>query len=265
MIIDFHVHVFPDSLAPKALHSLNADGSKPMYTDATVQDTLTHMKQWGVDRFVMLRVATKPTQPKHVNEWILQQQAQHPDCITGFGALHPDMPDVLEELSRLKSLGFKGIKLHPDFQNFMIDEERLFPIYDACSQLNLMVLFHCGFDAVSPNLIHAPPHRTARVAELFPHLTMVCAHFGGYEQWQEVLDVLAGKPVYLDTAYCAHTMSPKMAETLISKHGADHILFASDCPWDNPADTIRMIDQLSLSDDAKEAILGENARRLLQI
>ena len=44
MVIDFHVHTFTDSLAPKALHNLNADGSKPMYTDATVSDTLTKME-----------------------------------------------------------------------------------------------------------------------------------------------------------------------------------------------------------------------------
>ena len=265
MVIDFHVHTFTDSLAPKALHNLNADGSKPMYTDATVSDTLTKMEKWGVDRFVILSVATKPTQPKHINDWILEQQSRNPNKIIGFGALHPDAPDTLEELSRLKSLGIPGIKLHPDFQDFMIDEERLFPLYDACAQLNMAILFHCGFDAVSPVLIHAPPHRTAKVAELFPKLTMICAHFGGYDQWEEVYSVLAGKNVYLDTAYCAHRMSSKMAEKIISKHGAEKILFASDCPWDNPADTIRFVDSLAISEHAKQLIFSDNARRLLKI
>ncbi len=265
MVIDFHVHAFTDSLAPKALKNLNADGSKPMYTSATVSDTLAKMDEWGVARFVLLSVATKPSQPRHINDWILQQQDRYPDNITGFGAIHPDAPDAIEELSRLKSLGVPGIKLHPDFQNFMIDEKRLFPLYDACVQLDMAVLFHCGFDAVSPDLIHAPPHRAAKVTELFPKLTMICAHFGGYDQWEEVYDVLAGKNVYLDTAYCAHRMPQKTAEKIISRHGAEKILFASDCPWDSPADTIRFIERLDIPDSAKELIFSGNACQLLNV
>ena len=265
MVIDFHVHTFTDALAPRALHALNADGSKPMYTDATVSDTLNKMAGWGVDKFVMLSVATKPNQPDRINDWISQQQSLYPNQIIGFGALHPDAPDVFKELVRLKSLGLKGVKLHPDFQNFMIDDERLFELYDACAQLKLPIVFHCGFDAVSPELIHAPPHRTARVAKLFPKLIMICAHFGGYDQWEEVLQVLAGKNVYLDTAYCAHIMARETAEKLIAKHGTQQVLFASDCPWDNPEDTIRFLDSLSIPDSQKENIFSGNACRLLNL
>ena len=56
-----------------------------------------------------------------------------------------------------------------------------------------------------------------------------------------------------------------MAEKIISKHGAEKILFASDCPWDNPADTLRFVDSLAISEHAKQLIFSDNARRLLKI
>ena len=54
-------------------------------------------------------------------------------------------------------------------------------------------------------------------------------------------------------------------EKIISKHGSDRILFASDCPWQSPALIAQKIDSLDISDDDKENIFFKNACRLLNI
>ena len=64
----------------------------------------------------------------------------------GFGSVHPSHPDALKELERIHALGIKGIKFHPDYQYFFVDEERMFPIYEKCGKLGLIVVFHAGWD-----------------------------------------------------------------------------------------------------------------------
>ena len=95
------------------------------------------------------------------------------------GSVHPDNPDALNELQRIKDLSIKAIKLHPDYQGFFIDEEKLFPIYQMCSDLDLPIVFHSGWDCYSPQLVHAMPEASAKIAKKFPRLKMVLAHFGG--------------------------------------------------------------------------------------
>lgn len=65
-----------------------------------------------------------------------------------------------------------------------------------------------------------------------PKLKVVLAHLGANMMWQEVLDILAGVDgeVYFDTAFTTECPDDLM-QLIIQKHGADRILFASDCPW----------------------------------
>ena len=52
---------------------------------------------------------------------------------------------------------------------------------------------------------------------------------------------------------------------IILKHGADKILFASDCPWDRPDITIKKIKSLGLTSEQEELIFSKNAKKLLRI
>ena len=79
-----------------------------------------------MDKGVVLPIATKPTQQTIINDWAAQQQDEILYC---YGSVHPDAPDVLEELERIRQLGLHGIKLHPDYQGFFADEPRMLPIY----------------------------------------------------------------------------------------------------------------------------------------
>lgn len=261
MVIDFHVHAFNPKIAEKAIGKLADIAKIEPYTYGLVEQTVTRFDEWGVDKGVLLPIATKPSQHKIINDWSAQQDGGR---FISFGSVHPDSEDAVEELANIKERGLHGVKLHPDYQNFMVDEERLEPVYCEIERLGLPVVFHAGYDCISPDLIHCPPERAINVCRRHKHMKIILAHLGGNDRWEQVYEVLAGidAELYFDTSF---TMAcpDELMERIISKHGSDRILFASDCPWESAGKLKKKILSLRISDDKKEDILGNNALRLL--
>lgn len=262
--IDFHVHAFADKIAERTVSSLAVTCGEAPETNGTLADTERAMREWGVDGMAVLSIATKPSQHLVCNNWAASIKAPH---IFPFGSVHPDGEDVMEELERIQSLGLYGVKLHPDYQNFLIAEERMLPIYRKCAELELPVVFHAGFDPLSPALVHCTPEGAAKVLAAVPEMTMILAHMGGNQCWDEVEALLCGKfpNLYLDTSLCAKYMTDAQTLRIIRKHGADKILLASDCPWDNTADTIAKLRRIGLTVEEQRMIFAENAKKLLRL
>lgn len=264
MIIDFHVHAFPDALAAKALPLLSkcSGGVKPNY-DATISGLESYLAKNNVDYAVVLNIATNPHQEKKVNDFaisLLEKQN-----IIPFGSVHPDSPNALSELERLAKAGIRGIKLHPDYQHFFVDDEKMFPIYKKIAELGFITVFHAGVDIGYPKPVHCTPERLLRVLDLFDDAPVVAAHFGGWLLWDSVLEDLCGTQVYLDTAFSSGKMPPDYAKELIKAHGADKVLLGSDMPWSDTLDEVRFVQSLDLSAEDEEKILSNNAKRLLNI
>ncbi len=264
MIIDFHTHAFSDKIVEKAMGNLlKTSGVKP-YTDGSIKGLIEHMDKCGVDKSVLLPIATKPSQQKIINSWAKEVMS---DRIYSFGSVHPDADDINEELENINNLGLYGVKLHPDYQNFIADDEKVYPIYEKCVELGLPIVFHAGYDPLSPDKVHGKPKAFAQIHKDFPKLTMILAHLGGMYRWEQVERYIAGidGEVYLDVSFTAGEVGKKILERIISKHGCHRILMASDCPWDSPANEIKMINELNISDDDKQKILYKNATKLLKI
>ncbi len=262
MLIDFHTHAFPDKIAERAILTLADKAKLPYFTIGTVSDTDEKMKDWGVDLRVMLSIATNPKQQTNVNNFAIEVNGR--DNVVAFGSVHPKSENALEELERLKAAGLRGIKLHPEYQDFDIDDESVYPIYEKCISLGLIITFHTGRDMAYLDSLRASPDRILRVADRFPDGKFVLAHFGSSLMEDEVLSKLAGKvPYYMDTAFSAGYIDPDIALAIIRKHGADKILFASDCPWASSKVTFDFINSLRLSQEEKDKIFFENAVNLL--
>lgn len=231
--------------------------------DGTSASLANLAKTDGVDYSVVLSIATNPKQQRSVNDFAIS--LKEIDGIIPFGSVHPDSDCALEELERLKENGIKGVKLHPDYQGFFVDDDKMLPIYEKIASLGLITVFHCGFDIGFPDPVHCTAKAFASVIDSFGNAPVVAAHLGGLCSADETVEYLAGKNIYMDTAYCSGVMSPAWAKRIVAAHGADKILLGSDAPWNSPMQDIEFVKCLGLSEEEEKAILGENARKLLSL
>lgn len=259
MIIDAHAHIFPEKIAEKAAVGIGDFYDLNMENDGTLSTLLKICDRAGVDRCIVQSVATVPHQVRSINDFISESVRAYPDRLIGFGALHPDYEDIEGEVQRIISLGLKGIKLHPDFQQFKIDDEKAFPIYEAASRERLPVLFHAGDHRYD----FSGPERLRRAADMFPEMIIIGAHFGGWSQWDEAERCFPDRRIYVDLSSSLYDMTPERAAELIHMYGADRVMFGTDYPMWTADEELQRFYAIPLTDEERELILYKNALRLI--
>lgn len=258
MIIDAHAHIFPAKIAQKASDGIGGFYGMAMTYDGTLETLMKEGGAAGVDRFIVQSVATVPAQVRSINNFIAESVREHPDKLIGFGAMHPDFEDIGGEVERVISLGLKGLKLHSDFQQFNIDDERAFPIYEA-AEGRLPILFHMG----DYRYDYSSPERLARVIRRFPKLTAIGAHFAGWSMWDKGADIFAGGSIYSDLSSSLYALTPEHAVELIRRIGADRVMFGTDYPMWSAAEELERFRRLPLTPEEQENVLYKNALRLI--
>ena len=278
MIIDFHTHTFPDRIARAAISKLEQAAHAISHTDGTRAGLLRAMKKADITRAVVLPVATNPLKCASMNDASLPLDGM--DGLTYFAAIHPDAPDWAEELARVKSLGFKGVKIHPVYQNVPIDDARFVRILARCGELGLVVVMHSGADIGFPGVEMCSPARLRRALQQSGPVTLVAAHMGGWRNWQEVPEHLLDTGIYLDTAFSLGSIAPlddhyapeelpMLSDAafveMVRLFGSDRIVFGTDSPWDDMAAAVQRIRALPLTLEERENIFCNNACKLLGI
>lgn len=266
MTIDFHTHIFPDKLADKAIAKLTAIGSIPAFSDGKADGLLQCMREDRIDISVVLNVATNAEQVENVNMFALYVKENYTNLIP-FGSLHPQSENPRQIIKTLKDNGIKGLKLHPDYVDTPVDDERFAPIFAAADEFDMPVVIHAGWDFKSPNHVHASADAILKVISRFPNLKLVCAHFGCNRFWEDVIRKLCGKRLYFDTALACERfgMTKEIAETIIKNHDDEKILFGSDMPWCRAGEVRRFIDSLDISGEQKAKIYYKNTQKLLNL
>lgn len=274
MLIDCHAHAFAEKIADKAVQQL-IDYYKIQTTNGgRLSELISAANQGKMDAFILLVAATKPEQVKPANNWVLEIASQSQaglEQLTGkkpvpriipFGTYHPDDSNWLTEIQRLKTAGIKGIKLHPEFQGIDLADARLNPFFEAIST-DFILMIHVGDPKVSPANL-STPRKVASILKNFPRLTIVAAHLGGYCFWDEVLEELAGKELYLDTSSALPYIQPEILKKILTKHSHSKILFGSDYPLNTPQKELELLERIPyLSTTTKERIYGLNCAELL--
>jgi len=258
-IMDFHAHIYPEKIAEKAVASIWEFYHIPIQKDGTVESLLESGRRGGIGHFVVFSAAAVPAQVQSINNYIAGTCREHPE-FTGFGTLHPDMENPLDEIERLIGLGLRGIKFHPDMQDFDIDDERMMNIY-AAMEGRLPVIFHTGDYRYS----HSHPSRLARVLDNFPRLCAVAAHFGGWSLFDIAFDYFHNRRCYFDVSSSLPFIGCRRAAELIHDYGAERFLFGSDYPMWDPAACLEEFMTLDLADSEKEQILWKNAQMILGV
>lgn len=261
MVIDLHTHAYPDKISEKAREHLEASFKVRLAAEPSVSSLEASMDANGIDISVVCAVATRPEQVRPINDWVFSIRSKR---LRVFASLHPDFKGWEEELERIRDHA-DGIKFQPEFQNFYIDDEKLFPLYEGIIRRELPVLFHCGYELSGTDLVRASPQRVAAVHRLFPGMKLIAGHYGGFRMWDEVRKHLLGTDVYFDTAVLFPHLKKEEVISLLSGHPADKILFGTDFPLFDQGENLRFLRELEIPERLKQAILGENARRLLKL
>ena len=264
MVIDFHTHVFPDSIAHKTVAALaaNIDQLYKPFSDGTVTGLLANMDAWKIDVSVTLPIVTKPSQFIKVNEWA---RGIASDRIVSFGSIFPHTDDYKRDIDFVVELGLKGLKFHAEYQNFVVDDAHMLKIYDYALGKGLILVHHAGFDPAFPAPFKSTPQQFANIGNAMKGGVIVAAHLGGQTQWDDVERDLAGSNIYLDTSMGFSYYTKEQFLRILAKHGADKILFASDAPWSCAQTEMEVIRSLPLSQTDIDALLGGNAQRILAL
>lgn len=262
MIIDFHTHTFPDKIAKASIESLSECSGITPHTDGTVSGLKRSMEEGGVDLSVILPVVTKPAQFETVNK-VAAKVCEREEGLISFGGIHPDCSDIRQKMREIKALGLKGIKIHPAYQEVYMDDIRYLRILDAASEEDLIVSVHAGVDIGLPEPVYAAVERILYAVRETKPEKLVLAHLGGWKEWDAVEELIAGENVWLDTAFLEDYINDEQLLRIIKKHGADKILFGTDCPWSGQRESIERIEKLPLPGEEKELIFAGNAKNLL--
>lgn len=260
MVIDIHAHVYPQKIAVRAAQSIGAFYGVPMRHDGSVETLLTRMRLGGVDRALIHSVAMSPARAATINNFIAQSVAEHPQELIGFATLHPDMSlnEAGDELSRALALGLKGVKLHNDMQQIALDDPRMDTIYAVCQDA-CPLLLHMG----DSRYHYDNPSQVPAILRRFPRLRLLCAHMGGYTEWDEARRCLQHENVLVDCSSSYFVLGDAGLLDSIRFFGADRVLFGSDFPMWDPGEELRAVRGLGLRADELEKVLHLNAERFL--
>jgi predicted TIM-barrel fold metal-dependent hydrolase len=259
-IIDFHTHAFPDELAATAVPYLEKEGNVKAFLNGTVADLLRSMDRAGIAKSVICSIATRPKQFRSILEW---SKSIRSDRIIPLPSVHPSAVDVAEQIKIINEEGFIGIKLHPYYQDFFIDDDKLSVLYKALIEHNLFVVMHTGFDIAFPRLDLCSPIRILNIIDRFPELKLVTTHLGAWDDWEQVRQLLIGKPVFMEISYALDFLDPQTAREMILNHPPEYILFGSDSPWSDQKNTLELLRNLNLEPRLIKKITRYNAELLL--
>jgi predicted TIM-barrel fold metal-dependent hydrolase len=206
------------------------------------------------------------------NRWLMDTLAGVP-TLSGFVAMDPAALSPgrnVEHLREMAERGARGVKLHPVLQKFEADDPRMHPVYRACIEMGLTVLSHTGPAKGGEPFAEVPAF--APVLAGFPGLSVLLAHLGG-GKWRDTLAVAEAFPqVAFDLCeiieWAGAPNAPTMTELarLIRDIGPGRVVLGSDYPWYEPAHSAELVQSLPvLSQAEKDAILGENAARILRL
>ena len=270
MTIDVHTHVFPDDMAADIVERLRKEAIEEVHPvgNGTISDLIRQMNATGIDKSIICPIATKPEQFNSILKFSKSiSEGGHgvdsKEKLIPFASVHPADPECFRQLEKSAMNNIRGIKLHPFYQKFNLGSDHIIDILRCCRDLDLNVLCHCGLDVGFPPERLCTPAHILKVHEKVPGIKFIAAHLGGYHLWSEVVELLVGQPVYLDTSVLEADMRSDEVHQILERHPAERLILASDWPWCSLGKAKELIENLDRNEEEKALILGGNAELLL--
>jgi len=265
-IFDIHVHLYPESIAEKACENLGNFYSFDVRGAGTFTDFTTQASEVDLKGFLTFPVALNPAKLENINNIAAENVRKAREMgleAVGFMAMHQDFPDFAAEVDRCEKMGLCGIKIHPDCQRVDIDDPKLMKLYEIIEG-RMPIVLHMGDDR--PEYRYSEPIKLKRVLETFPNLEVIATHMGGYQAWNEAEDYLFGRPnVWYDASSFLWAVTPEEAVRLMRAGGTDRVMYGTDYPVMPLKEYFDLFMKCPLTEQEREDILYNNAKRLLKL
>lgn len=233
------------------------------------------------------------------NEAIQAVVEKHPDRFVGFGSVPlQSVSEAIAIAKEAKAMGLKGLEIGTAVGAKPLDDRSFEPFYEIVQVLDLLLFVHPteeGTETDDPvtgmlgNVLHFPFRTTQMIErmilkglfERYQNLRLCLSHGGGllalniwrldhaYEKRPEFRNYISQKPsAYLKRFYFDSIVHSVVAlEYLIRVVGVKRVVIGTDYPMTAMGDfeAIRKIEQLNVTGEEREQILGTNAARALNL
>jgi uncharacterized protein len=215
------------------------------------------MDRYGISRAFMFCMDEPDRHPafRAPNSRTLEHAAQSPDRLIPFVRLDLG-EDPIDEATRCLDKGARGIKLHPRAQRFLLNDERLAPVFELAAARRVPILIHAGrgLPPIAADL--------AALVEQHPGAQLILAH-AGIADLAALMHHFAGKAgVFFDTS----AWSPIDLLDFFRQVSPEQVLYASDYPYGQQPSSLlialRTARVSGLTDDQIRGMLDGNANRI---
>lgn len=268
MIIDAHVHLFPDNFFDAIWHWFDTyawNVKYKLYTEACIERLHTA----GISKAVCYNYAHKPGVASYLNEWSYTLKQAHKDLIM-FGTVHPDDENPQALLKKIfETYRFSGIKLHCHVLARSPDHESFFPIYESVCRYDRVLTIHAGSGPAlsgyaSSTAQFSGTDRIYNFMKRFPDMKCIVPHFGA-DDFKGFFDLMGTfKNLWTDNTMALAGYFPEAppVDRIITYQ--DRILYGTDfpnIPYDMMTE-INSIRALNMGKEIEDKILFKNALRL---
>ena len=280
MIVDMHVHpIFQETpQTPETIQMIQSLEltSKNYFRRSqrilSLGDFQKEMKETSIDKVVLQIATSKGSPARPVNEYASMLLRMFPDKFIGFAGFDPNRGEeaVADIEHAIKDLGYKGLKTVSPLLELDINDKAFYPCYAKAQELGVPITIHTGASSLvmGSRIKYAQPTMVDDVAFDFPDLKIICAHMGGHQYMDAYNMLVRHRNVYADLSFWP--LNPLYKDMipwrLLEDTVPDKILLGSDYPCgQTPKEAVQTVQELPISEEFKQKILGGNAANLLSL
>jgi uncharacterized protein len=231
---------------------------------STAEQLLHRMAALGIDRSIVSSFTPRDLDLRRANHAVSEIVAKDRRLI-GFARIDPRLGlKSIAELEVCQGEGFRGVKVDPFEQAFVINSDLVLEFFKQCAVAKLPVLIVSGYPCLSS------PIQVGDLAERIPELTIIMAHGGqlamhGLGIFDCLLVIKATERVYVETSGIPETGTEGLIERSVLEVSPDRVIFGSNSPVNDPAMELERIRVSRIPDDAKNRIMGTNLAAILRL
>ena len=225
--------------------------------DNDYRSMLDSMDRGGVDKICVSTLTGLEVDYKYGNDMVAEAVKNSNGRILGYACINPyEKNQIIPELERcFDKLNMTAIKLHPDLSDCPADSKNYIPVYEFANDRKKVVMNHSWGSAQNLRII----------AEKYPNMKLIQAHYGTAWDGNQELDILKVikemDNVWLDTAGSGGYLGA--FEKMVKMLGADKLVFGTDFPFFDIGWQIGNIAFADIGEEEKVKVLSTNFSKII--